>query len=107
MVGVFWTVVATGTEVLTSNKVVERILSRLAPALHFSSRSFSSSQGSLEKSGESTLNQEEVDKFRAMSRYDPTQQIEIQTTKPINQPSPKSLPAPGGILRECADLFTR
>jgi len=40
---------------------------RLAPALHFSSRSFSSSQSSLEKSGESTLNQEEVDKFRAMS----------------------------------------
>ena len=44
---------------------------RLAPALHFSSRNFSSSQGSLEKSGESTLNQEEVDKFRAMSRSTP------------------------------------
>lgn len=44
------------------------LFSRLAPALHFSSRNFSNSQGSLEKIGESTLNQEEVDKFRAMSR---------------------------------------
>ena len=56
---------------------------------------------------ESTARKEEVDKFRAMSRYDPTQQIQIQMTKTKIKFSPKSLPAPGGILRECADLFTQ
>ena len=70
--------------------------SRLAPALHFSSRNFSSSQGSLEKSGESTLNQEEVDKFRAMSRSAPL----------LIHPHLQLISvAPGGILKGSAVLF--
>ena len=70
--------------------------SRLAPALHFSSKNFSSSQGSLEKSGESTLNQEEVDKFRAMSRSAPL----------LIHPHLQLISvAPGGILKGSAVLF--